>query len=87
MTVKNPFNKRKKESHANDSEFLSEFQKTLEKSIREEKTQYLMTKKLQMKLKEMVKILFDKGYSIEEINMLVNSNKNFVIKNGEIIDN
>ena len=86
LMVKKFFQKKEKESKDNNAEFLSEFQTTLEKKIREEKTQVLMTKKLQSKLKEMVKILLNNGFSIDEINLFVNSNKKFIIKDGEIID-
>ena len=85
MKVKNIFNRKEKEIN-NNSEFLTEFRDSLEKSIREEKTQVLMTKKLQSKLKEMVKVLLSNGFSIDEINMFINSNKKYMIKNGQIFD-
>ena len=84
--VKNLFKKSNDKSKNEDSEFLNEFQKTLDKSIREEKTQFLMTKKLQSKLKEMAKILLNNGYSIDDINMFINSNKKYVLKDGNIMD-
>ena len=82
--MKNLFGKKK--SDKDDSEFLDEFQKTLEKSIREEKTHILMTKKLQSKLKDMAKVLLNNGYSIDEVNMFINSNKKYILKDGDIID-
>ena len=69
-----------------DDEFLSDFHDTIEKSLREEKTQLLMTKKLQAKLKEMVKILLDNNFTIDDVNQLANCNKKFQLTNGEIKD-
>jgi predicted KAP-like P-loop ATPase len=70
----------------NDDEFLSDFQDTIEKSLREEKTQLLMTKKLQAKFKEMVKTLLENNFTIEDVNLLANCNKKFQIKEGAIKD-
>ena len=84
--MKSIFGNKKEEAKTKDSEFLSEFQKTLEKSIREEKTQVLMTKKLQSKLKDMVKVLLNNGYSIDEVNMFVNTDKKYSLKDGDIVD-
>ena len=69
-----------------DDEFLSDFQDTIEKSLREEKTQLLMTKKLQARLKEMVKVLLNNNFTIDEVNQLANCNKKFQVKDGEIKD-
>lgn len=69
-----------------DDEFLSDFQDTIEKSLREEKTQLLMTKKLQARLKEMVKTLLGNNFTIEEVNQLASCNKKFQIKDGEVKD-
>jgi predicted KAP-like P-loop ATPase len=69
-----------------DDEFLSDFQNTIEKSLREENTQLLMTKKLQAKLKEMVKTLLDNNFSIEDVNQLANCGKKFQVKDGELKD-
>jgi hypothetical protein len=85
VNVKNIF-KRKGNKSTNNSEFLTEFHDTLENSIREEKTQVLMTKKLQSKLKAMVKVLLDHGFSLDEVNMFINSNKKYMIKDGQIYD-
>jgi hypothetical protein len=85
MKVKNIFSRKNKDS-ANNSEFLNEFQHTLDKSITEEKTQVLMTKKLQSRFKQMVKVLLHNGFSIDEINVFINSNKKYIMKNGEIMD-
>ena len=80
------FFKRKENDTGGNSEFLNEFHNTIEKSIREEKTQVLMTKKLQSKLKDMVKVLLDHGYSLDDINMFIQSNKKYMIKDGQIYD-
>ena len=82
MIGKNLFSRR---DEKND-DFLSDFQNTIEKSLREEKTHLLMTKKLQAKLKDMVKALLAANFSIEDVNLLANSNKKFQLKNGEIKD-
>jgi predicted KAP-like P-loop ATPase len=82
MIGKNLFSRK---DEKND-DFLSDFQDTIEKSLREEKTQLLMTKKLQAKFKEMVKALLDSHFTIEDVNLLANSNKKFQLKDGEIKD-
>ena len=63
---------------------LDDFEEVLEKSIREEKTQVIMNRKQESRAKAMVRCLLDSGYSLQEINTLLRSRKNYQLENGEI---
>jgi len=65
-------------------ESLDNFEEVLERSIREEKTQVIMSRKLESKAKAMVRCLLDSGYSLEDINTFLKSHKNYLVENGEI---
>jgi len=68
------------------SDSLEDFDKYLDESLREEKTQVIMAKKQESKAKAMVRTLLDAGYSIEEINIFLSSNKKYVVKEGNAIE-
>ena len=85
------FGKNKKESEESlkeetNSNSLSEFQDVLEKSLTEEKTQILADRKQQNKLLAMVKLLLEHGYSIEDVNSLVQAKKSYTVKEGKILE-
>ena len=85
------FGKNKKENADSlneemDSNSLSDFQDVLEKSLTEEKTQILADKKQHNKLVAMVKTLLDNGYSIEDVNALVQAKKLYRLKEGKVIE-
>lgn len=77
--------KEKKEPEKKSSdESLDNFEEVLERSIREEKTQVIMSRKQESRAKAMVRCLLDSGYSLNEINTLLKSHKNYQLENGEI---
>jgi regulator of sirC expression with transglutaminase-like and TPR domain len=85
------FGKNKKENEEPlkeemSSNSLSEFQDVLEKSLTEEKTQVLADRKQHNKLVAMVKLLLDHGYSIEDVNALVQTKKSYTVKEGKILE-
>ena len=82
------FGKTEKPDESPDSnmpdENLDNFEEIVERSIREEKTQVIMSRKQESRAKAMVRCLLDSGYSLEEINTLLRSRKNYQLENGEI---
>ncbi len=82
------FSKSEKEENEpaknSEDESLDNFEEVIERSIREEKTQVIMSRKLESKAKAMVRCLLDSGYSLEEINTFLKSHKNYLLENGEI---
>lgn len=85
------FGKNKKENEESlqeekNSNSLSDFQDVLEKSLTEEKTQILADKKQHNKQVAMVKLLLDHGYSIEEVNALIQGKNSYVVKEGKILE-
>ena len=85
------FGKNKKESKGSvkeeiNSNSLSEFQDVLEKSLTEEKTQVMANKKQHNKQLAMVKLLLDHGYSIEDVNALVQAKKSYLVKEGRVLE-
>jgi len=69
---------------ATEKDSLDNFEEVLERSIREEKTQVIMSRKQESRAKAMVRCLLDSGYSLEEINSFLKSHKNYEVENGEI---
>jgi hypothetical protein len=69
-----------------NADSLEEFKDVLEKSLTEEKTGVIEGRKQHSKSKAMVKVLLNKGFTIEEINGLIHSRKTFLLKDGEIIE-
>jgi hypothetical protein len=65
-------------------ESLENFEEVLDRSIREEKTQVIMSRKQESRAKAMVRCLLDSGYSLSEINTLLKSQKNYQLEDGEI---
>ena len=65
-------------------ENLENFEEIIEQSIREEKTQVIMSRKQESRAKAMVRCLLDSGYALEEINTLLRSRKNYQLENGEL---
>jgi len=65
-------------------ENLESFEEALERTIREEKTQVIQSRKQASKAKAMVRCLLDSGYTVDEINTFLKSQKNYQLENGEI---
>ena len=88
--MKKWFSKDKKQENEGgtkkDTGSISEFKDVLDQSIKEERTQVLITKKQESRNKAMVRNLLNGGYSIEEINSFLTSGKSFELKDGEIIE-
>lgn len=74
----------KKPIKTTDDDSLDNFEEVLERSIREEKTQVIMSRKQEARAKAMVRCLLDSGYSLDEINSFLKSHKNYQVDNGEI---
>ena len=73
-------------SSEKSSDSLEDFDKFLDESLREEKTQVIMSKKQESKAKAMVRTLLDAGYTIDEINTFLSSNKSYIVKDGNAIE-